>query len=183
MAFLVVLESMTPAERVAFILHDVFRYPFAEVAVISGRTPAACRQLASSARRRVRASQAPAAPAARQASILRAFKAAWEARDVDALIGLLDPDATAIADSGGLAIAFLHPIQGGEQIARAWVEIASRAPGNVTFLERTVNGQRGLVAQQDGVTATVFAFDVSGDRIKHTWVIRNPDKLRPWTTR
>jgi RNA polymerase sigma-70 factor (ECF subfamily) len=183
MAFLVVLESMTPAERVAFILHDVFRYSFAEVGQIVSRTPTACRQLASSARRRVRASHRPAAPAARQASILRAFKAAWEARDVDALIGLLDPDATAIADSGGLAIAFLHPIQGGEQIARAWVEIANRAPGNVTFLERTVNGQPGLVAQQDGVTATVFAFDVSGDRIKHIWVIRNPDKLRPWTTR
>src|SRR6185295_3862197 len=65
MAFLVVFESMTPAERVAFVLHDVFRYPFAEVAEIVGRTPAACRQLASSARRRVRASQVPAAPAAR----------------------------------------------------------------------------------------------------------------------
>src|SRR5213082_1368634 len=66
MAFLVVLESMTPAERVAFILHDVFRYSFAEVAEIVGRTPAACRQLASSARRRIRESQAPAAPTARQ---------------------------------------------------------------------------------------------------------------------
>ena len=75
MAFLVVLESMTPAERVAFILHDVFRYPFAEVAEIIGRTPAACRQLASSARRRIRAAQAPATPAARQAGIVRAFKA------------------------------------------------------------------------------------------------------------
>jgi RNA polymerase sigma-70 factor (ECF subfamily) len=72
MAFLVVLESMTPAERVAFILHDVFRYSFAEVAEIVGRTPAACRQLASSARRRVRASQAPAAPAARQAGARQA---------------------------------------------------------------------------------------------------------------
>ena len=67
MAFLVVLESMTPAERVAFILHDVFRYSFAEVAEIVGRTPAACRQLASSARRRIRAEQAPAAPTAGQA--------------------------------------------------------------------------------------------------------------------
>src|SRR6201999_4443300 len=76
MAFLVVLESMTPAERVAFILHDVFRYPFADVAEIVGRTPAACRQLASSARRRVRASQVPAAPAARQAGIVRAFRQA-----------------------------------------------------------------------------------------------------------
>ena len=182
MAFLVVLESMTPAERVAFILHDVFGYPFAEVAGIVGRTPAACRQLASSARRRVRASQAPAAPTARQAGIIRAFKQAWEAKDINALIGLLDPGATAIADGGGLVTAFLRPIEGGEQIARAWVEIANRTPSNMTYLERTVNGQPGLVAQQDGLTVTVFAFDVAGDEIKHIWVVRNPDKLRSWTT-
>jgi RNA polymerase sigma-70 factor (ECF subfamily) len=182
MAFLVLLESMTPAERVAFILHDVFRYSFAEVAEIVGRTPAACRQLASSARRRVRASQAPAAPAARQAGIVRAFKQAWEAKDIDALIGLLDPAATAIADGGGLATSFLRPIEGGEQVARAWVEIANRKPGNMTFTERTVNGRPGVVAQQDGVTVTVFAFEVAGERIRRIWVVRNPDKLRAWTT-
>jgi RNA polymerase sigma-70 factor (ECF subfamily) len=91
MAFLVVLESMTPAERVALILHDVFGCPFTEVAEITGRTPAAYRQLASSARRRIRASQAPAAPAARQASILGNFKQAWEASDIGAIIGLLAP--------------------------------------------------------------------------------------------
>jgi len=181
MAFLVVLESMTPAQRVAFVLHDVFRYSFAEVAEIVGRTPAACRQLASSARRRIRASRAPAAPAARQASIVRAFRQAWEAKDIDALIGLLDPDATAIADGGGLAITFLRPIEGGEQIARAWIEIANVAPSNRTFLERTVNGQPGLVVQQDGVTVTVFAFEVTGDRIRRIWAVRNPEKLRPWT--
>ena len=180
MAFLVVLESMTPAERVAFILHDVFRYSFAEVAEIVGRTPAACRQLASSARRRVRASQVPVAPAARQAGIVRAFKQAWEAKDIDALIGLLDPGATAIADGGGLATSFLHPIEGSEQIARAYVDIAGRAP-NLTILERTVNGQPGLVAQVDGVTVTVCAFDVVGDRIKRIWAVRNPEKLRTWT--
>ena len=128
MAFLVVLESMTPAERVAFILHDVFGYSFAEVAEITGRTPAACRQLASSARRRIRAAQAPAAPAARQAGIVRDFKRAWEARDIDALIGLLDPGATVIADGGGLVTAALHPIEGGEQIARYLVDLARRAP-------------------------------------------------------
>jgi RNA polymerase sigma-70 factor (ECF subfamily) len=183
MAFLVVLESMTPAERVAFILHDVFRYSFAEVAQIVGRTTAASRQLASSARRRVRASQDPATSTARQADIVRAFKAAWEAKDIDALIGLLDPDARAIADGGGLATTFVRPIEGAEQIARAWVEIANRATSNMTFLERMVNGQPGLVAQQDGVTVTVFAFDITRDRIKHIWAIRNPDKLRPWTTR
>jgi RNA polymerase sigma factor (sigma-70 family) len=183
MAFLVVLESMTPAERVAFILHDVFRYSFAEIAQIVGRTPAACRQLASSARRRIRTEQAPAAPTAGQAGLVRDFRRAWEAKDINALIGLLDPDATAIADSGGLAVAFLRPIEGGEQIARAWVEIANRAPSNMTFLERTVNGQPGLVAQQDGVIVTVFAFDIFGDRIKRIWAIRNPEKLRPWTAR
>jgi RNA polymerase sigma factor (sigma-70 family) len=182
MAFLFVLESMTPAERVAFILHDVFRYPFTEVAEITGRTPAACRQLASSARRRIRAAQAPATPTTRQTGIVRAFKQAWEAKDIDAIVGLLDPDATAIADGGGLAITFLNPIEGGEQIARAWIEIANRAPSNMTFLERTVNGQPGLVAQQDGATVTVFAFDVAGDRIRHIWVVRNPEKLRRWTT-
>ncbi len=181
MAFLVVLDSMTPAERVAFILHDVFGYPFADVAQIVDRTPAACRQLASSARRRLRASQAPATPTARQAGIVRAFKAAWEAKDIGALIGLLDPDATAIGDGGGLVGAALRPIEGAEQIARAAVDVADRAP-DLTILERTVNGQPGLVAQQDGVTVAVFAFEVAGDRITHIWGVRNPDKLRPWTT-
>ena len=76
----------------------------------------------------------------------------------------------------------LRPIEGGEQIARYLRR--HRRPGarDLTFLERTVNGQPGLVAQQDGVTVTVFAFDVAGDRIKHIWAVRNPEKLRPWTT-
>ncbi|WP_431896788.1 RNA polymerase sigma factor SigJ [Nonomuraea sp. bgisy101] len=181
MAFLVVLESMNPAERVALILHDVFHYTFVEVAEIVGRTPAACRQLASSARRRVRASQAPVAPTARHAGIVRDFKQAWEAKDIDALIGLLDPDATAIADGGGLASAGLRPVEGCRQVAHLFVEVAGRAHG-LTILERTVNGQPGLVAQQDGVTVTVYAFEVAGDRIKHIWAVRNPEKLRPWTT-
>src|SRR5215831_2288080 len=181
MAFLVVLESMTPAERVAFILHDVFHYPFAEVAEIVGRTPVACRQLASSARRRVRASRAPAAPTAQQAGLVRAFKQAWEAKDIDALIGLLDPGATVVADGGGLAGAGAQRIEGREQIARACVDLTDRAPG-LTILERTVNGQPGLVTQQDGVTAAVLAFGVAHGRITHIWAVLNPDKLRPWTT-
>jgi RNA polymerase sigma factor (sigma-70 family) len=183
MAFLVVLESMTPAERVAFILHDVFGYSFAEVATIVGRTPAACRQLASSARRRSRTAQPPAAPTARQAALIRDFKQAWEAKDINALIGLLDPGVTMTADGGGHATAALHPIEGVAQVARYLADLADRTPSNVTFLERTVNGQPGLVSQQDGVTVTVFAFDLAGDQIKHIWAIRNPEKLRPWTAR
>jgi RNA polymerase sigma factor (sigma-70 family) len=181
MAFLVVLDSMTPAERVAFVLHDVFRYPFAEVARIVGRTPAACRQLASSARHRIDATQAPTTPVAQQASIVRAFMQAWAAQDIEALIGLLDPDATATADGGGRATTFLHPIRGAARIGCAWIELARRTPAAMTFLERRVNGQPGLVAQHEGVTVTVFAFDVAGGRIRNIWVIRNPAKLRPWT--
>ena len=181
MAFLVVLDAMTPAERVTFILHDVFRYPFADVAGIVGRTPAACRQLASSARRRLRESQSPPTPAAQRADIVRNFKQAWQAKDIDALINLLDPDATAIGDGGGLATAALYPVEGGEQIARYFVDLADRAE-TLTLLERTVNGQPGLVAQQEGVTVVVIAFDIAGDRIRNIWAVRNPEKLRPWTT-
>ncbi|MFB7211746.1 RNA polymerase sigma factor SigJ [Streptomyces sp. NPDC056255] len=180
MAFLVVLDSMTPAERVAFVLHDVFRYPFGEVAEIVGRTPAACRQLASSARRRIRTAQAAVGPVAEQAGIVRQFKTAWQARDIDTLISLLDPGATATADGGGLAVTHLHPIVGGEQIARAYAEIARVAGDRTTFLERTVNGLPGLAAQQDGKLVTVFAFEIAGGRIGHIWAVRNPEKLRSW---
>jgi RNA polymerase sigma factor (sigma-70 family) len=181
MAFLVVLESMTPAERVAFIMHDVFGYSFAEVAEIVGRTPAACRQLASSARHRIQTARPPATPTARQAAIVKDFRQAWEAMDMDALIGLLDPDVTMVPDGGGLATAALHPIEGGEQVARYAIGLAPALAG-VTFLERTVNGQPGLVAQQGGVTITVFAFDIADGKIRHIWAVRNPDKLRPWTS-
>jgi RNA polymerase sigma factor (sigma-70 family) len=180
MAFLVVLDSMTPAERVAFILHDVFAYPFAEIAEIAGRTPAACRQLASSARRRIGAAEPLATPTARQASIVRNFKQAWEAKDITALVALLDPEAMATADTGGLATAMPSPIEGAERVAQAVLEVAGLAPGLI-LLERTVNGQPGLVAQLDGATVTVFAFDIAGDQIKHIWAVRNPEKLRPWT--
>ncbi|GLW21421.1 RNA polymerase sigma factor SigJ [Microbispora triticiradicis] len=179
MAFLVVLESMTPAERVAFVLHDVFCHSFAEVAEIVGRTPGACRQLASSARRRVRASRPATAPTARQAGVVRNFKQAWEAGDIDALIGLLDPAATVIADGGGVVDALLLPLEGAEEVARYAVALIGKA-GGLTLLERTVNGQPGLVGQRDGVTEVVMAFDVVDDRVRHVWAVRNPEKLQPW---
>jgi RNA polymerase sigma factor (sigma-70 family) len=181
MAFLVMLESMTPAQRVAFVLHDVFGYSFAEVAEITGRAPAACRQLASSARRRVRASSAPATPRVRQANLVRDFKQAWEAKDIEALIGLLDPGATMTGDGGGLVNASPHPIEGGERIARFVTDLLDGRAAGLTFAERTVNGQPGLVAQHDDVTVAVYAFEIAGDRIKRIWAVLNPGKLRPWT--
>ncbi|WP_435769710.1 sigma-70 family RNA polymerase sigma factor [Nocardioides sp. SYSU DS0651] len=160
MAFLVVLEAMTPAERVAFVLHDVFGYSFAEVAEVVGRTPAACRQ----------------------GEVVRRFRAAWQARDIEALVRLLDPAVTAVADGGGVVSAEVLPIVGAQQVARVLLDVAARAPAMV-LAERVVNGQPGLVALEGGATATVFAFDVRGDRIVRIWAVRNPDKLRPWTPR
>ncbi|WP_409493117.1 RNA polymerase sigma factor SigJ [Amycolatopsis sp. cmx-11-12] len=180
MAFLVVLESLTPAERVAFVLHDVFRYAFAEVAEIVGRTPAACRQLASSARRRIRATQVSPAPITRQAVLVKDFKKAWEAKDIEALISLLDPDVKAVGDGGGLVKAALHPFEGSEQVASYLLEVADKT-SELELLERTVNGRPGLVLQQAGLTVAVFAFDVADDRIRRIWGVRNPEKLRSWT--
>ncbi|MEU2180293.1 RNA polymerase sigma factor SigJ [Streptomyces thermolilacinus] len=179
MAFLVVLEAMTPAERVAFVLHDVFRYPFSEVADIVGRTPAACRQLASSARRRVEAARAPLSPTAQRARVVRDFTLAWQARDINALIGLLDPDATAVGDGGGLVTAMARPIEGAEQVARFLV--GRTLPDGLTFRECAVNGQPGLTAHLDGALLSVYAFDIADDRIRRVWAVLNPEKLRPWT--
>ncbi|MFI6660652.1 RNA polymerase sigma factor SigJ [Streptomyces sp. NPDC050523] len=179
MAFLVVLDSMTPAERVAFMLHDVFRVPFSEVAGIVGRTPGACRELASAGRRRVAAARNRGAPAPRRAAIVRDFRQAWQAKDVDALVRLLDPSVVAVADGGGRAMASPVPVQGRQAVAEFLVRLAGLAD-RLDLLERTVNGQPGLVAMKDHDVLTVYAFDIDGDHIQRIWAIRNPDKLRPW---
>lgn len=181
MAFLVVLESMTPAERVAFILHDVFRFPFAQIAEIVGRTPGACRQLASSARRRIRRARPGAVPSTPPAGVVSDFRQAWAAKDIDALIRILAPDAVAIGDGGGIAAAALSPIEGGIQVAHYFVGIAD-GMADLGVVERSVNGQPGLVLLREDVAAAVIAFDIVGCRITHIWAVLNPDKLRPWAT-
>lgn len=182
MAFLVVLDAMTPAERVSFLLHDVFGYPFAEVAGIVGRTPAACRQLASSARRRVRQSRPIETPSTERAEVVRKFKQAWQTADIDALVGLLDPSAIAVADGGGRAPALARPVQGATPIAEFLVGLGDRVR-ELELLERLVNGRPGLVAWAHGRLLAVYAFEVTGFRIERMWAITNPDKLRTWTGR
>jgi hypothetical protein len=159
----------------------VFGYSFADVAEIVGRTPAACRKLASSARHRIDRSRAPAGPRAHEAGIVRDFKQAWGAKDIDALVQLLDPGVMMTTDSGGLAKAALRAIECRDQVARYALGIADKVP-DLTILERNVNGQPGLVIQQAGATVTVVAFAVTGNRITHVWGIRNPEKLRSWHT-
>ncbi|WP_243709378.1 sigma factor-like helix-turn-helix DNA-binding protein [Micromonospora sp. 15K316] len=178
MAFLVVLESMTPAERVALVLHDVFRYPFAEIADVLGRSPAACKQLAASARRRVGVAPAPVA-ATGHADVVRHVKEAWETRDIAALVGLLNPAAVMTADGGGVVGTVLLPIEGGARIAHYMIAIADRTPG-LELVQRSVNGMPGLVAQRAGAVTTVASFEISDGRVTRIWVVRNPEKLRRW---
>jgi len=146
--------------------------------VVLGRTSAACRQLASSARRRVRAARAPA-PARESAEVVRAFKLAWEAGDIERLVGILDPGATVVADGGGLASAVRRPLEGSERIARYAVNLTRRGPAP-TLEETTVNGRPGLVARRDGALVAVMAFEVAGESVRRIWAVRNPEKLRRW---
>jgi RNA polymerase sigma factor (sigma-70 family) len=183
MALLVVLEAMTPAERVAFILHDVFRYPFAEIGEIVGRSSEACRQLATSARRRVDGSSGIVTPLAEQALLVAAFRRAWEAQDIPALVDLLDPEATVVADSGGLANATRRPITGGPRLARYLAELARKGSElGLLVVETTVNGRPGLAGQIGGETVLVLAFGVEGDRVRNLWAVVNPEKLLPWNS-
>ena len=180
MAYLIVLESLTPPQRVAFVLHDIFRYAFTEIADIVGRSPAACRQLASVARARIREAQPSSPPSERQGEIVRVFRQAWESADIAALMDILDPEAVVIADGGGLVAAAPQPVRGSDQIASFFVSVAGDRAG-LTLDERTVNGQPGLVAANNGVVVTVLAFQITDDRIDHIWAVRNPEKLRPWS--
>jgi RNA polymerase sigma factor (sigma-70 family) len=180
MALLVVLESMTPAERVAFVLHDVFRYTFAEVGEIVGRSPQASRQLASSARRRVRDARSNRVGAEEHSRVVAEFRTALETGDLAALILILDPNATAIPDGGGLVQAAIEPIVGAETIARYFLGLYQLLP-DLTFELTTVNGRAGLVVQDGaGRALAVASVAIAHGRIERIWIVRNPAKLGGW---
>jgi RNA polymerase sigma-70 factor (ECF subfamily) len=181
MALLVVLESMTPGERVAFILHDVFRYPFTEIADIVGRSPEASRKLASSARHRLRAARKSPVDAARHAAVVRSFQSALQTGDIPALLRVLDPSAVAISDGGGIVPAALRPVEGAAAIVRHFQGVVSRQP-DLVVQESLVNGEPGLVARLHGRTVSVLAIRLTENGlIDRIWAVRNPQKLRAWS--
>lgn len=181
MAVLLVLETMTPAERVAFVLHDVFGYRYTEISRIVGRAPGACRQLASSARRRVHEGRRQHVRAEEHIRVVSAIKVAWEAGDLAALIELLDPNVIAVADGGGLVSATVDPIRGAEKVARLLLGIRGKQP-DLTLRATTVNGRSGLLAVDGlGRTLAVISVLVDDGRIHRIWAMRNPEKLATWT--
>lgn len=179
MALLVVLESLSAAERVAFVLHDVFGHPFGAVADVLGTSPEAARQLASRARRHVesRRPRFPATPE-QQREVVEAFASAVAGGDIAGLVGLLHPDAVLRTDGGGVVNAARKPIEGAERIAKVSTALARKGadPSTLRFVE--VNGMPGILVRDWDGTASVMSFAVDDGRITEIDVVRNPDKLR-----
>jgi RNA polymerase sigma factor (sigma-70 family) len=174
LALLVVLETLAPAERVAFVLHDIFGMPFEEIAPIVERTHDAARQLASRARRRVQARKAtPDADVEAQRSVVDAFRAAAQDGDFHRLVAVLDPEVVLRADAGAMAGASIE-LRGAEQVARR-----AQSFSRLDLLRRPalVNGAPGLVCTLEGKPFSVMAFTVSGGKIVEIDILRDPERL------
>jgi len=176
MALLVVLETLSPAERTAFVLHDVFGVEFTEIAGVVGRSPAAVRQLASRARRHVQGDRPRFPPTrAQQRELVAAFTSACYDGDLERLMTLLDPEVTWRADGGGAVRATPPAARGARQIARVLLGFARRPPRQVRMA--LVNGSPGLVLTDADGVLTVLALTADAGRITAIDVIRDPAKL------
>jgi RNA polymerase sigma factor (sigma-70 family) len=177
LALLVVLDTLTPSERLAFVLHDMFGVPFDEIAPIVDRSPAATRQLASRARRRVRGATPVSEPdLRRQREVVDAFLAASRAGDFEALLAVLDPDVVFRVDAGGVAPRARPPVVGADAVAR---QVLSRGARFAGFARPAiVNGGAGLVIVPVDRAFAVVGFTVSDGRILEIDLIADPEKLR-----
>ncbi|GGV04210.1 RNA polymerase sigma24 factor [Actinomadura cremea] len=172
-AMLLVMEELSPPERVAFVLYRAFDVPYDRIAEVLGKTPAACRQLVSRARRKVAAAPPPAG--ADGARVLAAFRAAYERRDEAALLGLLDPDAAYTTDGGGRVFAARKTIHGAVRVATALLRTAVRHDFRATPVE--VNGGPGLLIHRDGRLNAVDTLEIADGRVVAYRRVLNPAKL------
>jgi RNA polymerase sigma-70 factor (ECF subfamily) len=179
LAMLIVLERMSPAERVVFVLHDVFEFPFEQVATMVGRTTAACRQLASRARRRIEAEAGAShfsVDPAQQRRVVDAFIAACASGDVQQLLPLLDPSVIGWADVGGMLPDVSRPNVGRDQVAGGVMRFFGTASGT-TLIAKDVNGEPGIVALREGQVAAVIALSVHGGAVTRVYAVADPRKL------
>jgi RNA polymerase sigma-70 factor (ECF subfamily) len=177
LALLVVLDTLTPAERLAFVLHDMFGMPFEEIAPIVERTPVAARQLASRARRRVRGSTPRTDPdRRRQREVVDAFLAAARNGDFEALVSVLDPDVVFRADRGRLPVAGAQPVVTGSHAVAE--QVLARAPRFASFARpATVNGAAGLIVVPRDRPIAVIGFTIAQERILEIDLVADPEKL------
>ncbi|HEY1135458.1 MAG TPA: RNA polymerase sigma factor SigJ [Nocardioides sp.] len=178
-ALLVVLEAMTPAERVAFVLHDVFAVPFDEVAAIVGRSSAATRQLATSARRHVREQRASVVAPRDHDGVVRAFADAARRGDLDALLRALAPDVVLRSDGGGLVSAARKPVYGADKVLRFLLGVSTKQPALVLDEVATADGL-GFRMSVDGRLHGIVSFRVVAGAIVDVWLFVNPEKLGAW---
>ncbi|GGJ61403.1 RNA polymerase subunit sigma [Streptomyces brasiliensis] len=173
------LDALSPAERAAFVLSDVFGMAPGTVADIVGRSEPECSELAERARQSLRARRGRPTTPEQQAAVVDEVRAACAAQDAERLVGLLAQDVTAFFDGGGKVRAQVRPVHGREQVARSLLTLlAPRA--RTTVDPHSVNGRTGLVVRYDRRVAAVISLDLAGPRIVQVWVVVNPDKLRPW---
>jgi RNA polymerase sigma-70 factor (ECF subfamily) len=178
MALLIMLERLSPAERAAFVLHDVFQYSFEDVGSALGRTPAACRQLASRARRRVSAQSTPARFQVDKSELFRVadhFFTAASSGDLDALLRVLDPNVVGHADSGGVVIAARKPVAGRDVVANALLTFMRVR--KTTLVPMPVNSEPGALVYENGRLVGVVAIDIRDGLVVQIHVIVNPAKL------
>jgi RNA polymerase sigma factor (sigma-70 family) len=176
LALLVVLETLEPAERLAFVLHDMFAVPFDEIATIVGKSPAAARQLASRARRRVQgAPTVQDTDLTRQRKVVDAFLAAAHGGDFDALVAVLDPDVVLRADQGAAAMRL---IRGATTVAGGAIMFHELAAENIVVKRALVNGAAGFLSVKDGEPLSLLGFTVANGRITEIDILSDPARLR-----
>jgi RNA polymerase sigma-70 factor (ECF subfamily) len=178
LAFLIVLESLSPVERAAYLLRRVFDYGYDEIAAILDRSEPACRQLVSRAEGRVRERRPRFEADPGEAERLTgAFLRACSTGDLDGLVQLLASDAVVLSDGGGKATAALAPIRGADRVARLFLGLMKKAPAGLELRRVRVNGQPGLMAVHEGQIVNVLTLDIIDGRINACFIVRNPDKL------
>ena len=187
-ALLLALERLSPLERAAFLLHDVFDYSFSQVADALGRNEAACRQLATRARAHVRESrpQAPRSASSavepKHAELLSAFITAARSGDVAALSRLLASDARVVTDGGGKVPAALNVIEGSDRVTAFLAGVVRKGwTDDMTLRFDTINGLPGLILNGPSGLVQTTAFDIEGQVVKAIYIVRNPDKLKHLT--
>jgi len=179
-ALMLALERLTPSERAAFLLHDVFDSSYAEVAEALDRSEAACRQLTSRARAHVRGARPRHAPTSdERARVVRAFGAAMLTGDVEGLQKVLAEDAVLYPDGGGRVLSALRPIYGADRVARFLFGVMKKFPlgASTRVLEETINGAPGFCVEEGGRLLQTIAFEIQEERITAVYVVRNPEKL------
>jgi DNA-directed RNA polymerase specialized sigma24 family protein len=178
-ALLLVLESMTPGERVSFVLHDVFAVSFGDIAEIVGRSAAACRQLATSARRRVQQQHNRPVSREQHDKVVRAFAAAAQTGDIATLIAVLDPNVVLRSDGGVIVSAARRPVVGADNVGRFLFGVLTKRP-SVGITPQETNDGLGFLMWEDGRIIGIVNFgvaDTSPSAVSDIWLLMNPEKL------